>query len=204
MTDSLGSSVPSLPPRVSSAASSGAAGALREGLVANAVQFLRHPNVVGTPLARRIAFLKRKGLTSSEIDSALRQASASLSEAGSKASSSSVLVTVPSESSSNAVQTSFWGSWKGVVCTVVIAAGVGCAAAFTYDQYVKPWLKKRQASSEPNKEDDDNDDGDDNDDRQKSTRELLEEVRRNQQAMMRSISQLTSALDSRKIQSSNP
>ncbi len=200
MTDAsnsaVGASIPSLPPRGATSASSGATTALREGLVANAVQFLQHPNVVGTPLARKIAFLKRKNLTNSEIDAALRQAAAAASETGLKKSSSSVVVTVPSTESRATTETPFWSSWKGAVCTAIIAAGVGCAAAFAYDSYIKPWIQKRRAAAANSDDDEDGGFGDDDDGNNKTTRELLEDVRRNQVELMKSIADLTAAVQS--------
>lgn len=46
---------------------------IREDMVQNAVQFLNNPSVRGTPLARKVAFLERKGLSSEEIKEALRR-----------------------------------------------------------------------------------------------------------------------------------
>lgn len=46
---------------------------MREDYVQNAYSFLRHPNVIGTPLANKIAFLKEKGLTDEEIQEAFNR-----------------------------------------------------------------------------------------------------------------------------------
>ncbi|EGF83083.1 hypothetical protein BATDEDRAFT_85742 [Batrachochytrium dendrobatidis JAM81] len=46
----------------------------REDLIASAVKFLRDPKVQSAPLAKRIAFLETKGLTSGEIETALFRA----------------------------------------------------------------------------------------------------------------------------------
>ncbi|KAH6595896.1 hypothetical protein BASA61_003650 [Batrachochytrium salamandrivorans] len=46
----------------------------REDLVANAVKFLRDPKVQTAPLAKRLAFLETKGMTSAEIEAALARA----------------------------------------------------------------------------------------------------------------------------------
>ena len=137
---------PPLPLRSAAAVSATAAGAsgvvseAREALVANAVEFLRHPNVVGTPLARRVAFLKRKGLTSSEIDAALRQASAPAAAA--------VAATAAAVSDATArpqaQEQSFWSSWKGGLCVGLIAAGAICGAVYAYKEYVRPWLDKKR------------------------------------------------------------
>lgn len=45
--------------------------AIREDVVQSAVQFLTNPKVQSSPLARRIAFLESKELTSEEIEEAL-------------------------------------------------------------------------------------------------------------------------------------
>ncbi|CAA2956085.1 peroxisomal membrane PEX14-like isoform X1 [Olea europaea subsp. europaea] len=46
---------------------------IREGQVQNAVKFLSHPNVRGSPVTYRRSFLERKGLTKEEIDEAFRR-----------------------------------------------------------------------------------------------------------------------------------
>ena len=166
-----------------------AADKLREGLVSNAVQFLRHPNVVGTPLARRVAFLKRKGLTSSEIDAAVRRASAAAAEV--PASSASVVVApVPgAAAAAAAAPTPFWGSWKGAVCTALMAAGIGCGAALVYDFYLKPWWQRRHAAAEKEEENEEDAQA------RQSTEEMLETIRKNQAEMLSAIAELTSALN---------
>eukprot|EP01104_Vermistella_antarctica_P007502 TRINITY_DN1847_c0_g1_i1.p1 TRINITY_DN1847_c0_g1~~TRINITY_DN1847_c0_g1_i1.p1 ORF type:complete len:619 (+),score=141.90 TRINITY_DN1847_c0_g1_i1:1009-2865(+) len=47
---------------------------IRPEMVANAVSFMTHENVRDTPIARKVAFLEHKGLTSQEIREALNQA----------------------------------------------------------------------------------------------------------------------------------
>lgn len=46
---------------------------LREDQVQNAVKFLSHPKVRGSPVVYRRSFLERKGLTKGEIDEAFRR-----------------------------------------------------------------------------------------------------------------------------------
>lgn len=48
---------------------------IRENVVASAVNFLQDPNVAGSPIENRIAFLHSKNLTNQEIDVALARAS---------------------------------------------------------------------------------------------------------------------------------
>ena len=47
---------------------------MREDYVENAVKFLSHPKVRGSPVVYRRSFLEKKGLTTQEIDEALRSA----------------------------------------------------------------------------------------------------------------------------------
>jgi peroxin-14 len=46
---------------------------IREDQVDNAVKFLSHPKVKGSPVVYRRSFLERKGLTREEIDEAFRR-----------------------------------------------------------------------------------------------------------------------------------
>ena len=46
---------------------------IREEQVQNAVKFLSHPKVRGSPVMYRRSFLERKGLTKEEIDEAFRR-----------------------------------------------------------------------------------------------------------------------------------
>ncbi|PSS07788.1 Peroxisomal membrane protein, partial [Actinidia chinensis var. chinensis] len=46
---------------------------MREEEVQNAVKFLSHPKVRGSPVMYRRSFLERKGLTKEEIDEAFRR-----------------------------------------------------------------------------------------------------------------------------------
>ncbi|RKF56264.1 Peroxisomal membrane protein PER10 [Erysiphe neolycopersici] len=48
---------------------------IRESIVASAVNFLQDPNVAGSPIENRVAFLHSKNLTKQEIDIALARAS---------------------------------------------------------------------------------------------------------------------------------
>jgi hypothetical protein len=46
---------------------------MREDYIQNAVKFLSHPRVKGSPVFHRRSFLEKKGLTSEEIDEAFRR-----------------------------------------------------------------------------------------------------------------------------------
>lgn len=51
---------------------------MREDQVQNAVKFLSHPKVRGSPVMYRRSFLERKGLTKEEIDEAFRRVPVSI------------------------------------------------------------------------------------------------------------------------------
>lgn len=51
---------------------------MREDQVGNAVKFLQHPKVRGSPVVYRRSFLEKKGLTKEEIDEAFRRAPVSI------------------------------------------------------------------------------------------------------------------------------
>lgn len=46
---------------------------IREDQIENAVKFLSHPKVRGSPVVHRRSFLEQKGLTKEEIDEAFRR-----------------------------------------------------------------------------------------------------------------------------------
>ncbi len=46
---------------------------MREDYIQNAVNFLGHPKVKGSPVFYRRSFLEKKGLTKEEIDEAFRR-----------------------------------------------------------------------------------------------------------------------------------
>lgn len=46
---------------------------IREDQIQNAIKFLSHPRVRGSPVIHRRSFLERKGLTKEEIDEAFRR-----------------------------------------------------------------------------------------------------------------------------------
>lgn len=51
---------------------------MREEQVQNAVKFLSHPKVRGSPVIYRRSFLEKKGLTKEEIDEAFRRVPVSM------------------------------------------------------------------------------------------------------------------------------
>lgn len=52
---------------------------IREDQIQNAIKFLSHPRVRGSPVIHRRSFLERKGLTKEEIDEAFRRVPVKLS-----------------------------------------------------------------------------------------------------------------------------
>ena len=46
---------------------------MREEQIQNAVKFLSHPKVIGSPVMYRRSFLEKKGLTKEEIDEAFQR-----------------------------------------------------------------------------------------------------------------------------------
>lgn len=99
----------------------------REDLLRNAVAFLKHPSVVGTPLARRVAFMKGKGLTSAEIEEALTRAGAAATATSAPLPQPTNVQYVPQP----LMQPPPSGmSWSGLALTAILAAGAGVAATY--------------------------------------------------------------------------
>lgn len=110
----------------------------REDLLRNAVAFLKHPSVVGTPLARRVAFMKGKGLTSAEIEEALTRAGAAATATSAPLPQPTNVQYVPQPP----MQPPPSGmSWSGLALTAILAAGAGVAATYLVKNYVIPWWK---------------------------------------------------------------
>ncbi|GAB2240763.1 hypothetical protein Droror1_Dr00021281 [Drosera rotundifolia] len=72
-SDEDASSKEAIPPNISSESVFVNTQPIREDQVQNAVQFLSHPKVRGSPVIHRRNFLERKGLTKEEIDEAFRR-----------------------------------------------------------------------------------------------------------------------------------
>eukprot|EP00727_Mastigamoeba_balamuthi_P004377 m51a1_g13938 putative peroxisomal membrane protein pex14 (198) ;mRNA; f:878532-879125 len=116
--------------------------ALREELVQNAVQFLRHPNVVGTPLARRVAFMRQKGLSQAEVDAALKRAAA-LADVAPPRPALPPPYAAPAGACAAPPCGSAGPSWLQVAGLAVLAAGVGAGAVMLVDTYVAPWVRRQ-------------------------------------------------------------
>eukprot|EP00897_Mesotaenium_endlicherianum_P006573 jgi/Mesen1/5944/ME000301S05072 len=96
---------------------------IREDQVENAVKFLSHPKVKGSPVKYRRSFLERKGLTADEIDEAFRR--------------------VPAPPAPPMAQPLGWGR---LVLAAVLLSSAGAGSAIIAQKYAVPgfkaWLRK--------------------------------------------------------------
>ncbi|KAJ7523648.1 hypothetical protein O6H91_18G057000 [Diphasiastrum complanatum] len=131
---------------------------LREEQVQNAVKFLAHPKVKGSPIVYRRSFLERKGLTKEEIDEAFRRVPDPPSEAGNTvASAQGELFTTPSTSKvsaplpapqhsaqvvvpDNHVQPSRF-RWTQMVLAIGVLTTAGAGATVLAKNYILPKFK---------------------------------------------------------------
>lgn len=172
---------------------------IREEIVENAVNFLRNPNVAGTPLARRVAFMKRKGMTSKEIDTALARAAATTGGAPSQQAAPALPPTLPPRVQAYGVpqqqqplmmppQQSGVG-WVPLIGASMLAAGLGIGASYLVSKYVIPWWNgDKKKDNEKGKDDDDEEDDD------KELKEMLKSIDENQKNMIKSINELSQAI----------
>ena len=166
----MSDSKPVIPPNTS---------VLRQDLISNAISFLSDPNVVGTPLARRVAFLKRKGLTSAEIDAALA--------ATSTAPKSPSLV-IPKDAAKTGSSVSF----KTVLLSSLVAAGVGAGVALLVHEYVIPWANKKGYIHTGNERHEDNvEEEKQSESIDEETMALLREIRENQTELIKRVNELS-------------
>ncbi|KAK8657062.1 hypothetical protein V6N13_035322 [Hibiscus sabdariffa] len=133
---------------------------IREDQVSNAVKFLSHPKVRGSPVIYRRSFLEKKGLTKEEIDEAFRRVPdpspssqpASLSQDGQANSLSSVQTQAPIQtpqplpaaptgivSSGRVARRQF--QWYHAVSAVGLLAASGCGTALLIKKVIIPKLK---------------------------------------------------------------
>lgn len=136
---------------------------MREEQVQNAVKFLSHPKVRGSPVIYRRSFLEKKGLTREEIDEAFRRVpdppstsanvEASGPTQGSAPSASKALqLQVPSQNVPTAIAPSSIGSmaaapqktrflWSHVLIAVGVIATSGAGTAVFFKKAILPRLK---------------------------------------------------------------
>jgi peroxin-14 len=166
-------------------------------MIENAVQFLRNPNVAGTPLARRIAFMKRKGMTSQEIDEALRRAGPVVESAV------NVTPALPPRQANAygqppplplqyAPQQQQGGhGWGAIAAASLLAVGVGIGMSYLVESYVLPWWRGTPKPKSKPKEAEEGD--------EKNVKEVLADVSQNQREVIRTLAELTQTLrDSKK------
>ena len=101
----------------------------RDDLVASAVKFLKDPKVQEAPLAKRIAFLESKGLTTTEIEAAMAQTT---SAATSAATSAPLL---PPKPHSMTVANSAGWTWKDYTLSAIAVGGASYAATQVIQKY---------------------------------------------------------------------
>lgn len=179
---------------------------IREEIVENAVNFLRNPNVAGTPLARRVAFMKRKGMTSKEIDTALARAAAAGGASG--APSGPVPPTLPPRAQMyGGVQQPMpppqqplmmppqqnGVGWVPLIGASMLAAGLGVGASYLVSKYVIPWWKGDSKKGKEKKEEEGEKEGEE-DAEDKELKEMLKSIDENQKNMIKSINELSQAI----------
>eukprot|EP01023_Acetabularia_acetabulum_P012375 TRINITY_DN15805_c0_g2_i2.p1 TRINITY_DN15805_c0_g2~~TRINITY_DN15805_c0_g2_i2.p1 ORF type:complete len:341 (-),score=45.24 TRINITY_DN15805_c0_g2_i2:495-1517(-) len=105
--------------------------AINEEKVENAVAFLLHPKVVGSPDNQKLIFLQRKGLNQAEIQEAFRRCELRVNQGQDS-------LAISSASLYNQHNYSLWAR------SAQIAIGVGLVAglAFALKQWVSPMLRK--------------------------------------------------------------
>eukprot|EP01105_Mastigella_eilhardi_P002541 TRINITY_DN1317_c0_g1_i1.p1 TRINITY_DN1317_c0_g1~~TRINITY_DN1317_c0_g1_i1.p1 ORF type:complete len:384 (-),score=124.44 TRINITY_DN1317_c0_g1_i1:60-1181(-) len=160
---------PAPAPAVAVAAAPAAAPAtepVREDMVQNACSFLRHPSVAGTPLARRVAFMKRKGMNNSEIQEALKRTGTDAATgvtpvAAAPAVQPAAYAPPPQQAVMPYGQQPQYGyypppppqpsgpSWGGIALTAACAAGAGIAASYITKNYLIPWYRGWKDAAAP-------------------------------------------------------
>lgn len=171
---------------------------IREEIVENAVNFLRNPNVAGTPLARRIAFMKRKGMTSKEIDTALARSASSQPQPPQLPPAlpprAQMYGGVPPPPQQQQQQQPLMVppqqngvGWVPLIGASVLAAGLGVGASYIVSKYVIPWWNgDKKKKEEREKEEEEEED--------RELKEMLKSIDENQKNMIKSINELSQAI----------
>lgn len=94
--------------------------AIRQELVQSAINFLKDPQVLNSPLQKRVAFLETKGLTSDEIEEALRQVKGGSSSVAAPPSPSNQIVIAQPPPVSRM-------DWRDFFIAAVLIGGIGYA-----------------------------------------------------------------------------
>ncbi|XP_078431176.1 peroxin 14 isoform X2 [Wolffia australiana] len=128
---------------------------MREEQIQNAVKFLSHPKVRGSPVVYRRSFLEKKGLTREEIDEAFRRVPdpppTTAGTETAKTAQEKTSVAVPSQVPSPTIQTTLAPAqppslrsklrWPYIVLAVGVLATSGAGTAVLFKNAVIPRLK---------------------------------------------------------------
>ncbi|XP_013416661.1 peroxisomal membrane protein PEX14 isoform X2 [Lingula anatina] len=112
-------SVPVLPPEV------------RQSLVGTAVKFLQNPKVLDTPLSRKKAFLEKKGLTSEEIELAIKTSGTPLQDIPQHSQQVQVIAPLPT----------WWTRVKDIAIVTLIAGGGAYWVYRLFKEAILPWIR---------------------------------------------------------------
>jgi len=115
----------------------------RQELVRNAVVFLSDPKTLSSPLTQRIKFLEAKGLTPSEIDLSVKQASLNQTAGPSFA---SPYPSVYGPSPYGPLPMHRW-DWRDYFITAVVSGAVTYGAAALFRKYLLPHLQPPTSSA---------------------------------------------------------
>ncbi|KIP12435.1 hypothetical protein PHLGIDRAFT_27265 [Phlebiopsis gigantea 11061_1 CR5-6] len=118
----------------------------RQELLRNAVVFLRDPKTQSSPLAQRVQFLEAKGLNSSEIEEAMRQASAGLPLPLSTSQQYGAYPPAYGPVQYTAQPPHQW-DWRDYFITAIVSGTVMYGAAALFKKYVKPHLHPPSATA---------------------------------------------------------
>ncbi|CAG8459802.1 1985_t:CDS:2 [Scutellospora calospora] len=115
----------------------------RQGLIASAVNFLKDPNVQKSALQKRVAFLESKGLTSDEIEEALKRAKNEESTAVSEIIPQNDQTNVPQSGKTMIMQPPPVPrmDWRDYFIAAVFIGGIGYAIVAIAKKYIVPLLR---------------------------------------------------------------
>ncbi|KAI9230726.1 MAG: peroxisomal membrane anchor protein conserved region-domain-containing protein [Piptocephalis tieghemiana] len=129
---------------------------IRDDLVQSAVRFLQDPKVQSSPLAKKVAFLESKGLTSAEVERALALTSGSASSSSTETSAPSTALTTtapPSSFPGPPPPAGYPGqvltmpppprprmTWKDYFILITLLGGVGYGIGWVVRTYFDPLL----------------------------------------------------------------
>ncbi|XP_025819414.1 peroxisomal membrane protein PEX14-like isoform X4 [Panicum hallii] len=118
---------------------------MREDYIQNAVKFLSHPKVKGSPVFHRRSFLEKKGLTNEEIDEAFRRVpdpkpnGTETASAGSQQEPQAATGSITAGTIAPHTKAQF--SWLNTLLGAGLFLGLGASAAITLKKWFIPSLK---------------------------------------------------------------